>query len=153
MVSKAGNQQGYKDEQFPYFFDLIRCINHLIKVQPYPPIFVLENTYPFDEFPKEIQDTTVLVKSFLGYPAVVDACSIGSNAHRVRCLWTNFIPPHILELVIPATPPLKPLTKILDLHHQPTVVTTNDTPPRALVDRIGQPRMAMPTIVSYPRNF
>ena len=113
MVSKAGQGKGYYDRRFPYFFDLIRAINHLIRVQKYPRVFILENTYPLGDLVNKIRDTTTFIKSFLGFLAVADACSFGSIAHRVRCIWTNSISPYVLELAIPDTTESPPLSTIL----------------------------------------
>ena len=148
MISKAGQGKGYYDRRFPFFFDSIRCLNHLIKVQKFPPVFVLENTYPFGDHIKEVQNTTTLIKSFLGFPAVV-----GSTAHRVRCLWTNSLASNILELAIPDVPNLPPLGKIMEPHHRPNQVLIDDKPPFTPVNKIGQPRRALPTLMSYPGSY
>ena len=148
MINKAGQGKGYYDRRFPFFFDLIRCLNHLMKVHKFPPLFILDNTYPFDDPIKEVKDTTTLIKSFLGFPAVVDACSFGSTTHRVRCLWTNWLAPNIMELAIPDVPNLPPLDNILEPHHRPNKGLTDDKPPFTPVDKIGQPRRALPTLVS-----
>ena len=153
MVSKAGQGKSYYDRRFPYFFDLIGAINHLIRVQKYPPVFSLENTYPFGDLVKEIRDTTTLIKSFLGFPAVADACSFGSTAHRVRCLWTNWISPDVSELAIPETPELPPLSTILEPYHRPNKVLKDDEPPFTPVNKTGELRRALPTLVSYPGSY
>ena len=151
-MSREGFKLGYKDERFPYFFDLIRAVNHLREIQTYPRVSVFENIYPLGELNQEVVDTTTIIKSFLGTPAVVDTVSCGSTAHRLRCICTNFITPQMLENASPDEPELPPLELLLERYHSRAPVLQNDTPPFATVNKIGEKRRALPTLVSFPRS-
>ena len=87
MISAAGKLQGLHDPRFTYFFDLVCSTNYLSEIEEHPPLYLFENTYPLGDVPNWVHDTTVLVKTYIGRPAVVDAISSGGASHRLRCLW------------------------------------------------------------------
>ena len=58
-----------------------------------------------------------------------------------------------MELAISDVPNLPPLDKIMEPHHRPNQVLTDDKPPFTSVKKIGQPRRALPTLVSYPGSY
>ena len=79
------------------FFDLVRCINYLQQRQAYPPVYVLENTFTGNMTDSRIREAERQIQEFVGAPAVVDAVSTGSLAHRVRSVWTNMLPASFAE--------------------------------------------------------
>ena len=90
-----------------------------------------------------------MVEAFLGAPIVVDAAGTGSVSHRPRLFWQNFCSSEILQAAFPFDIlPHPPLAAILHPFHLPTVPTYTSTPPFALHNRRGQPRITMPTLVS-----
>lgn len=82
----------------------------------------------------------------------------GCSEGRVRVsptslFWQNFCSSEILQAAFPYNIlPYPPLEAILHPFHLPTVPGFTPTPPFALQNRRGQPRITMPTLVSFPRS-
>ena len=154
-MSMAGPQTGMDDERFPPFLDMVEIINTLQKVQCMPPIYCLENTWPGPGGMEEgIDKTSDLIQSFLGAPVVVDAAGLGSVSHRLRHYWTNFCQPEILQNAMPRDLlPSPSLFDILDPDHVPSNPLVESRWPFVGHNKVGQPRVCMPTIVTYPGSF
>ena len=89
----------------------------------------------------------------MGAPIVIDAAGVGSAAHRVRLFWTNWCRPEILQDAFPKDiKPYVPLKSILHPHHVPTLPSRLSSHPFATHNKVGKPRVCMPTIVSYPKS-
>ena len=94
-----------------------------------------------------------MIEAFIGAPVVIDVAGLGSAAHRVRLFWTNWISPEILHKAIPTdVKPCPPLKQILNVDHQSGWPTKHPMSPFALHNRVGQERLVMPTIVSFPKS-
>jgi hypothetical protein len=91
----------------------------------------------------------------LGTPTFLDVASLGSFAHRPRWFWTNLISTKEFSAVIACIPRLmnRKMDDILDDHRVSLIVTKDDILPFALVNKVGIPRDAQPTFVTYPRFF
>ena len=94
-----------------------------------------------------------MVESFLGAPIVIDAPGLGFVAHRARRFWMNWCRPKILQLAILTDILPYPLVeKIIHPHQVPTELAHAPRFPFASHDKVGQPRICMPTIVGYLSN-
>ncbi len=85
---------------------------------------------------------------------MLDAASVGSRAHRPRLWWTNLALPEVLKATYSRV--VRPegliVDDILDFGRRSQAVGWNDLPPLAVVNKIGLPRAALPTLVSYPAS-
>ena len=79
---------------------------------------------------------------------------MGSRAHRPRLWWTNLLPHEVLKraFTLIQRPPDLTVNGILDAGRQAQVVKQNDRPPFALVNKVGMPRLTLPTLMSYPAS-
>ena len=154
-MSMAGSQLGMHDERFPTFLNMVHIINILQRVQCLPPIYCLENTWPGPAGRKEgIDKASDIIQAFIGAPVIVDAAGLGSAAHRVRLYWTNFCEPGLLENAIPRDIlPSLLLTDILNQNHVSNNPLVPLVWPFVQHNQVGQPKVCLPTIVSYPGSF
>ena len=75
---------------------------------------------------------------------------MGAAVHRLRLFWTNMCTSEILQEAVPKNlPPTLSLQTLLHHYHVPSLVGHNDRFLFARCNVVGQPRVAMPTIVSY----
>ena len=154
-MSMAGPQTGAQDDRFPTFLNMVKIINVSQRVQCMPPIYCVENTWPGPGGRKEGVDKTAnLIQAFIGAPVVIDAAGLGSAAHRVRHYWTNFCETSLLQSAMPRDiTPFPSLTYILDQDHIASAPLVASTWPFVGHNVIGEPRLCLPTIVSYPESF
>ena len=132
---------------------MVAIINFFQREQTSPLIYILENTYPGERYSKAVQNAQNLVQGFLGAPILLDAANMGSVAHRVRLYWQNFMTPELLQSAMPKMMvPTPTLRWIMGPHHVPTKPGHTDVRPFAPWNIIGQPRICMPTVVSYIRS-
>ena len=153
-MSIVGRHLGQEDNRFLPLYDLIKIINYLQANQYPKPLYLLENTWPSlpGEYPLVDQAASV-VEAFLGAPIVVDAAGTVSVSHRPRLFWQNFYSSEILQAAVPSDIlPHPPVAAILHPFHLPTVPNFTPTSPFALLNRRGQPRITMPTVVSFARS-
>jgi hypothetical protein len=84
----------------------------------------------------------------LGVPAV------GSRAHHPRLWWTNMAPAELLQSAMGHIQwPDAYVNDILDPDQAPRRVYHNDQVPLVVVNRRGEPRRALPTLVSFARSY
>ena len=85
----------------------------------------------------------------------MDAAAVGSFAHRPRCIWTNLASSATLTSALAQVrrPSHRWVDDILDEHRVSSVVTNDDEPPLAVVNRVGFTREAFPTLMCYPGSF
>ena len=153
-MSLAGLHQGLDDSRFDCFLDMVKILNYLQKEQKPSPLYLFENTWPGlpGQYPK-VDEAATLIESFLGAPVTIDAAGLGSAAHRVRLFWTNWLKPETLQDAIPKDIlPSPSLKQILHVDHVPSQPTKYPRPPFAGHNKVSQPRLTMPTIVSYPKS-
>jgi hypothetical protein len=91
------------------------------------------------------------IRSWIGLAILLDAARVGLRAHRPRLWWTNLLPKEVLkqayETVLQSSHLI--MDSILDIGRHSQVVRVVDRSPMAVVNRMGQPRMALPTFVSF----
>ena len=82
----------------------------------------------------------------------VDAAALGSYAHRLRWKWTNLASASRILAALHqlARPAGRHVDDILDTGRHAQAVIHTDQPPLAVVNQVGMPRLALPTLVSYP---
>ncbi len=89
--------------------------------------------------------------SWIGLTVLLDATMVGSCAHHPRLWWTNLLSREVLRRAYEIVPRSSHLIVdiILDIGRCSQVVRVANRSPMALVNRVGQPRMALPTFVSF----
>ncbi len=94
------------------------------------------------------------IQSWIGLVGLLDAVRVGSHAHRPRLWWTNLLPREVLRWAYETIPRSSHLIvdNILDSGRHSQVVKIANRSPMAVVNRVGQPRMALPTFVSFPAS-
>ena len=121
-------------------------------MQATPVGYILENVPPLGTVDPQIQADAQLVCRYLGKPVAVDAVALGSYAHRLRWKWTNLASASGISATLHqlARPAGRHVDHILDKGQYAQAVVQADQPPLAVVNQVGMPRLALPTLVSYP---
>jgi hypothetical protein len=91
------------------------------------------------------------VRQWLGPVVLLDAASVGSRTHHPRLWWTNLAPLEVLKAAYSrmVRPEGLIVDDILDSGRRSQAIGRNDLPPLAVVNKIGLPRAALLTLVSY----
>jgi hypothetical protein len=136
------------------FWEMLRVLRYLQENQKTSPTYILENVRLLGNSRSRVVTSMHQVKAWLGPTVLLDAASVGSLAHRPRLWWTNLLPPEVLgraydQIVRPSE--LK-VDDILDAGRQSQAVRHDDRSPLAVVNKVGQPRQALPTFVSFPAS-
>ena len=89
----------------------------------------------------------------LGDPIFVDAASLGSYTYRPRWILTNLAPLSTLIAACSVVPLFfdQKVDDILDPNQTSLLVVRDDLPPLALVNKMGAPRRACPTFMTFPQ--
>jgi hypothetical protein len=153
--SRAGTAQGLDDPRSNLFADLMRLTQWWFIHQSTPPWYIFENVPLLGDTRQKMVKDGEYINQILGTPTFLDVASLGSFAHRPRWFWTNLVSPQVLSVAIARIPPLmnRKVDDILDDHHVSLAVTNDDILPFALINKVGIPRGAQPTFVTYPRSF
>jgi hypothetical protein len=94
------------------------------------------------------------IHSILGMPVLIDAAAVGSRAHHPRLWWTNLAPAELLQLEVGwIKRPDVYVSDILDPHRALRRVYLDDQAPLAVVNRKGEPRRALPMMVSFAHSY
>jgi hypothetical protein len=119
------------------------------------PGYIFENVPLLGDTRQKVVTDGEYINQILGTPTFLDAASLGSFVHRPRWFWTNLVSPQVLSAAIARIPRLvnRKVDDILDDHCVSLEVTKDDTLPFALVNKVGIPRGALLTFVTYPRYF
>ena len=153
--SRAGAGRGLDDPRSSLFADLIRLTQWWFTHQATPPGYIFENVPPLGDSRSKVREDGQYICQVLGPPTFVDAASLGSYAHRPRWIWTNLVPSQVLATALARVqrPPGRKVDDILDDHRIALVVSKDDESPFALVNKVGAPRGALPTFMTYPGSF
>ncbi|PTQ34011.1 hypothetical protein MARPO_0084s0073, partial [Marchantia polymorpha] len=130
-------------------------VGHIDMVQQTrSPAYILENVPLLGDTRAQLMASVHQVRAWIGSAVLLDAARVGSRAHRARLWWTNLVPREILRHAYDSVyrDPTLTVDRILDVSRYSQVVRVADRSPMALVNRVGQPRMALPTFVSYPAS-
>jgi hypothetical protein len=94
------------------------------------------------------------IHNILGMPVLIDAAAVGSRAHRPQLWWTNLAPTELLQSAVGRIKrPDVYVSDILDPHRAPRHVYHDDQAPLAVINTKGEPRRALPTLVSFARLY
>ena len=120
-----------------------------------PPGYIFENIPLLGDYRDKVLEGRHYVCQHLGDPVFVDAASFGSYAHRPRWIWTNLAPLSTLAAAFSAVPlPFnQKVDDILNTNRTSLPVVQNNLPPLALVNKVGAPRRAFPTFMTFPQSF
>ena len=154
-MSMAGHQNGLRDRMTALFGEMIRIIRTLQLLQTIGPGYLVENVPMMEKSRARSLAGLERITAVLGPSVSIDAAQIGSRAHRYRQWWTNLIPTEVLQAAYKHTlrPPNLLVQDILDPNRQPRQVRWDDKSPYALVNRLGEPREAFPTFLSFARSY
>ncbi len=94
------------------------------------------------------------IRSWIGPMVLLDAIRVGSRAHRPQLWWMNLLPREVLKQAYETIPRSSHLIVdiILDIGRHFQVLKVIDRSPMVVVNQMGQPRMALPTFVSFPMS-
>jgi hypothetical protein len=115
------------------------------------PVYILENVPLLGDTRSHVMASVYEIRSWIGPVVLLDATKVGSRAHRPRLWWTNLLSKEVLrqayETVLRFFHFI--VDSILDIGQRFQVVRVVDRSPMAVVNRVGQLRMALPTFVSF----
>ena len=146
--------QGLQDLRSGLFWELLRLLHWRQCEQSTQVGYVLENVPPLGQVGPQIQEDAQVVCRYLGSAMLVDAAALGSNVHRLRWMWTNLASTQGVSAALQQLVRLtgRYVDDILDTGRHAQVVVQADKPPLAPFNQIGKPRLALPTLVSYPES-
>ncbi|PTQ36558.1 hypothetical protein MARPO_0063s0090, partial [Marchantia polymorpha] len=152
--TRAGHGAGLHDPRSRMFWEMLRVLRHLQEQQTRSPAYILENVPLLGDTRAQLMASVHEVRAWIGSAVLLDAARVGSRAHRARLWWTNLVPREILRHAYDSVhrDPTFTVDRILDVSRNSQVVRVADRSPMALVNHVGQPRMALPTLVSYPAS-
>ncbi|PTQ44536.1 hypothetical protein MARPO_0020s0163, partial [Marchantia polymorpha] len=162
--TRVGHGAGLHDPRSRMFWEMLRVLRHLQEQQTLlrhlqqqqtrSPAYILENVPLLGDTRAQLMASVHEVRAWIGSAVLLDAARVGSRAHRARLWWTNLVPREILRHAYDSVhrDPTLTVDRILDVSRYSQVVRVADRSPMALVNHVGQPRMALPTLVSYPAS-
>ncbi len=129
-------------------------LRHLQTHQARAPEYILENVPLLGDTRSHVMASVHKIRSWIGPTVLLDAARVGSRAHCPRLWWTNLLLKEVLRWAYEIIPQSSHLIvdSILDIGRRFQVVRVADRSPMAVVNRVGQPRMALPTFVSFPTS-
>jgi hypothetical protein len=129
-------------------------LRHLQTHQARIPTYILENVPLLGDTRSHVMVSVHQIRSWIGPAILLDATKVGSCVHRFRLWWTNLLPREVLKQAYEIVPRSSHLIvdSILDIERRSQVVKVVDRSPMAVVNRMGQPRMVLPTFVSFPTS-
>ncbi len=129
-------------------------LHHLQTHQARDPTYILENVPLLGDTRSHVMASVHEIWSWIGPTILLDAMRVGSRAHYPRLWWTNLLPKEVLKRAYETMPRSSHLImdSILDIGRHFQVVRVVDRSPMAVVNRVGQPRMALPTFVIFPTS-
>jgi hypothetical protein len=149
-MSMAGKQNGLQDGQSSRFHDMIQVMRYLQTSQRRPPGYIVENVLVVSSSQSRTLESMHRVHNILGVPMLIDAATVGSRAHCPRLWWTNLAPTELLQSAVDRIKRSDIyVSDILDPHRAPQHVYHDDQAPLAVVNHKGEPRRALPTLVSF----
>ena len=151
-LSAAGSGRGLYGQHSRTFWGVMDVV-HLIMQHSVSSAYILENSATLHNFNHSYVRNTASqqLRHILGQPVTLDAAKF-SRAHRLRDYWSNMAPPSVVSdnLQQWTHPPNSYVDDILELGRSSQEVTYTDKRPWEPVNVIGEPRRALPTIVSFP---
>ncbi len=128
-------------------------LHHLQTHQARALAYIVENVPLLGDIRSHVMANVDKIWSWIGPMVLLDAARVGLRVHRPR-LWTNLLPREVLrhayEIVLQSSHLI--VDSILDIGRHSEVVRVADRSPMAVVNRVEQPRMALPTYVNFPAS-
>jgi hypothetical protein len=129
-------------------------MRYLQTSQRRPPGYIVENVPVVNSSQSRTLENMHRIHNILGVPVLIDAAAVGSRAHHPRLWWTNLAPAELLQLAVSRIKrPDVYVSDILNPHRAPRRVYHDDQAPLVVVNRKGEPRRALPTLVSFARSY
>ncbi len=152
--TRAGRGEGLRDPRSRMFWEMLRVLRHFQTHQARVPAYILENVPLLGDTKSHVMANVHQIRSWIGPTVLLDATRVGSRAHRPRLWWTNLLPKEVLRWAYETVPRSSHLIvdNILDIGRCSQVVKVVDRSPMAVVNQVGQPRMALPTFVNFPAS-
>jgi hypothetical protein len=133
---------------------MIRVMRYLQTSQRQPLGYIVENVPMVSSSQSRTLESMHRIHNILGVPVLIDAAAVGSRAHRPWLWWTNLALAELLQSAVGRIKrPDVYVSDILDPHRAPRCVYHNDQAPLAVVNLKGEPRRALPTLVSFARLY
>jgi hypothetical protein len=103
-LSPAGTGLGLGGNRSGLFYDVLRTLTTLQRIQPVPPAYLLENAAVQHNFnhPHLARTAYAELTQHLGQPLCLDAAQFNSRAHRLRNYWTNLADTTLVHLAASA---------------------------------------------------
>ncbi|KAK3241603.1 hypothetical protein CYMTET_48649 [Cymbomonas tetramitiformis] len=152
-LSPAGKLAGLSGKHSSLFYEVVRLLSTLQQLQEQKPAaYVLENVSPLAHRPgTNIRDEVFpYIASVVGQPISFDAARAGSYAHRLRAYWSNMFQNFQFDSVMAkvSRPRDRLVSAVLQAGWQPRPVATGDRAPYYVVNIVGEPLRALPTIMA-----
>ncbi len=126
-------------------------LRHLQIHQARALTYILENVPLLGDTRSHVMANVHEIRSWIGPAVLLDATKVGSHAHHPRLWWTNLLLKEVLkrahEIVLRSFHLI--VDSILNIGRRYQVVRVLDKSPMAVVNQVGQLRMALPTFVSF----
>ena len=134
-----------------FILGALEALAVVARMQATPVGYILENVPPLGTVDPQVQADAQLVCRYLGKPVAVDTAALGSYAHQLCWKWTNLASASRILAALHqlARPAGRHVDDILDIGRHAQAVIHIDQPPLAVVNQVGMPRLALPTLVSY----
>ncbi|KAK3283157.1 hypothetical protein CYMTET_9141 [Cymbomonas tetramitiformis] len=152
-LSPAGTLTGLDGRHSKLFYEVVRLLSTLQQLQRQrPPGYILENVFPLaHRLGTKIRDEVFpYITSVIGRPVSFDAARAGSYAHRLRAYWSNLFQNYQFRSVMGkvARPEGRVVSSIMCKGWQPRPVVRTDRTPHYVVNVVGEPLRALPTIMA-----
>jgi hypothetical protein len=133
---------------------MIRVMRYFQTSQRRPPDYIVENVLVVSSSRSRTLESMHKIHNIIGVPVLIDAATVGSRAHRPRLWRTNLAPTELLQLAVGRIKrPDVYVSDILDPHRAPRRIYHDDQAPLVVVNRKGEPRRALPMLVSFARSY
>ncbi|KAK3277117.1 hypothetical protein CYMTET_14855 [Cymbomonas tetramitiformis] len=152
-LSPAGTLTGLDGRHSKLFYEVVRLLSTLQQLQRQrPPGYILENVSPLSHRPgTKIRDEVFpYIASVIGRPVSFDAAQAGAYAHRLRAYWSNLFQSHQFRSVMSKVvrPEGRIVSSIICKGWHPRPVIRTDRAPHYVVNVVGEPLRALPTIMA-----
>jgi hypothetical protein len=129
-------------------------LRHFWTHQACAPAYISKNVPLLGDTRSHVMASVHDIRSWIGPAVLLDVARVGSRVHHPRLWWTNLVPREVLRRTYETVPRSYHLIvdSILDIGRHYQVVKVADMSPMAVVNQVGQPRMALPTFVNFPMS-
>ncbi|KAK3233749.1 hypothetical protein CYMTET_55966 [Cymbomonas tetramitiformis] len=151
--SLSKTERQYASFNSKLFYEVVRLLSTLQQLQQQrPPGYILENVSPLSHRPgTKIRDEVFpYIASVIGRPVSFEAAQAGAYAHRLRAYWSNLFQNHQFRSVMSKVvrPEGRIVSSILCKGWHPRPVIRTDRSPHYVVNVVGEPLRALPTIMA-----